>query len=126
MRILMANKYLYPRAGAETYMLSAAAELKARGHEIAFFGMKHPENTNLAPTFTTPQIEFGVRSSALNTFKNLARAASDSLFGKTQQLLDACIASFKPDLIHAHNIYNQLSPALFRKHIHNIPVIMTV
>ena len=39
MKILMVNKFLYPRGGCETYMLKLSEELKAKGHEIEFFGM---------------------------------------------------------------------------------------
>ncbi|HLX65320.1 MAG TPA: glycosyltransferase family 4 protein [Planctomycetota bacterium] len=126
MRVLMANKFLYPRAGAETYMLTVAAELKARGHEVAFFGMEHPENTKLGTVQTIPLIEFGMRFGAMIALKSVGRAAYNSLMKKTQRRLDACIESFKPDLIHAHNIYNQLSPSLFVKHVEKIPVVMTV
>lgn len=125
MRILMANKYLYPRAGAETYMLSVAAELNARGHEVAFFGMAHPENTNLGQVCAFPALEFGVRQSKFSALKNVARAAWFSVAGTVQRKLDQFIAQFKPDLIHAHNIYNQLSPALFVKHTPHVPVVMT-
>ena len=126
MRVLMANKYLYPRAGAETYMLTVAAELQARGHSVAFFGMEHPENTTLGETRTIPAIEFGAKHGALNALKNVGRAAWASAVQSTQRTLDAFIADFKPDVIHAHNIYNQLSPSLFVKHSATIPVVMTV
>lgn len=126
MRILMANKYLYPRAGAETYMLSVAGELKKRGHEVGFFGMEHPENTRLGPTCTFPALEFGVRQSRFRAAQNIGRAAWIALSGSVQRRLDAFIDSFKPDLIHAHNIYNQLSPSLFVKHALRVPVVMTV
>ena len=44
MRILHVNKFLYRRGGAEGYMLDLA-ELQVRaGHEVAFYGMDHPEN----------------------------------------------------------------------------------
>ena len=33
MKILMVNKFLYPRGGCETYMLNLAEELKAKGHD---------------------------------------------------------------------------------------------
>src|SRR5215213_1864954 len=126
MRILMANKYLYPRAGAETYMLTVATELQARGHTVAFFGMEHPENTTIGATQTIPAIEFGARHGKLNALKNIGRAAWVSATHDTQRRLDKFIATFKPDLIHAHNIYNQLSPSLFIKHAEKIPVVMTV
>src|SRR5947207_9270192 len=104
MRVLMANKYLYPRAGAETYMLSVAAELKARGHEVAFFGMEHPENTRLGKVCAFPALEFGVRQSKFSALKNMASAAWMSASGSVQRKLDRFIADLQPDLIHAHNI----------------------
>ena len=52
MRILHVNKFLYRKGGAEGYMEDVAARQKA-GHEVAFWGMAHPENTHtgLADTF---------------------------------------------------------------------------
>lgn len=126
MRVLMANKYLYARAGAETYMLTVASELLARGHTVGFFGMAHPEQTTLGPCATIPPIEFGVRGGKLGALKNVFRAAATSIAGTTARKLRAFIRDFKPDLIHAHNIYNQLSPSLFVEHARNIPVVMTV
>ncbi|MEI6231959.1 MAG: glycosyltransferase [Planctomycetota bacterium] len=126
MRVLMANKYLYPRAGAETYMLTVAEELVARGHTVGFFGMEHSENTTIGPVRTIPAIEFGAKHGALNALKNIGRAAWASVTHSTQKTLDAFITDFKPDIVHAHNIYNQLSPSLFVKHTARIPVVMTV
>ena len=45
MKILMVNKFLYPRGGCETYMLNLAEELNAKGHEIEYFGMYDEKNT---------------------------------------------------------------------------------
>ena len=45
MKILMVNKFLYPRGGCETYMLNLAEELKAKGHEVEYFGMYDEKNT---------------------------------------------------------------------------------
>jgi glycosyltransferase involved in cell wall biosynthesis len=126
MRVLMANKYLYARAGAETYMLTVAAELQARGHAVGFFGMAHPENTTLGPCGTIPALEFGVRQGKLAALGNLARASFAAAAGATPRRLRAFVRDFKPDLIHAHNIYNQMSPALFVEHARRIPVVMTV
>lgn len=44
MRILLVNKYFYRKGGAETYFFALAEGLKALGHEVAFFSMKHPNN----------------------------------------------------------------------------------
>ena len=55
----MVNKYLYPKAGAETYMLELSRSLIKAGHEVAFFGMNHPELTKLGPTCTVEEVYFG-------------------------------------------------------------------
>ena len=39
MKILMVNKFLYPRGGSESYMLKLGDELRAQGHEVEYFGM---------------------------------------------------------------------------------------
>ena len=45
MKILMVNKFLYPRGGSESYMLYLSEYLKKMGHEIEFFGMYDENNT---------------------------------------------------------------------------------
>ena len=45
MKILMVNKFLYPRGGSESYMLYLAEHLKEVGHDIQFFGMYDENNT---------------------------------------------------------------------------------
>ena len=63
MRILHVNKFLYRRGGAEGYMLDLA-ELQVRaGHEVAFYGMDHPENPPRPYQVMTPNA-IGMRVSA--------------------------------------------------------------
>ena len=45
MKILMVNKFLYPKGGAETYTLKIGEELEKRGHEVQYFGMYDKKNT---------------------------------------------------------------------------------
>ena len=45
MKILMVNKFLYPRGGSESYMLKLSEELKSLGHEVEYFGMYDEKNT---------------------------------------------------------------------------------
>ena len=44
MKIILANKYLYPRGGDCVYTLRLMELLKQAGHEVAPFSMHHPEN----------------------------------------------------------------------------------
>ena len=41
----MVNKFLYPRGGAETYMLEIGAYLQSQGHQVSYFGMRDERNT---------------------------------------------------------------------------------
>ncbi|NQZ56618.1 MAG: glycosyltransferase family 4 protein, partial [Lentisphaeraceae bacterium] len=121
MRIVMLNKYLYARAGAETYMIELSRALIKAGHEVAFFGMDHPKNTKLGPTCTVSPINFDVRNSLLKQVSQVGKALMSGLL-TTQKLKRFC-REFKADLIHAHNVYNQISPVIL-KNI-ELPVIMT-
>ena len=55
MKILMVNKFLYPRGGSESYMLKLGAALTACGHEVDYFGMYDEKNTvgNSCGSYTT-------------------------------------------------------------------------
>ncbi len=44
MRVLMVNKFLYPKGGAETYIFKLGEYLKAAGHEVEYFGMQDDKN----------------------------------------------------------------------------------
>ena len=45
MKILMVNKFLYPRGGSESYMLSLGGQFEKLGHEVEYFGMYDEKNT---------------------------------------------------------------------------------
>src|SRR5262245_42541532 len=53
MRILLANKFLYPKGGAERAVLALGGELARRGHAVSWFGMEHPENAIRSPDRAT-------------------------------------------------------------------------
>ena len=44
MKILLANKFYYPRGGDCTYILNLGELLESHGHETAVFAMQYPEN----------------------------------------------------------------------------------
>ena len=55
MRILMVNKFLYPKGGAETYFLKIGKYFESIGHQVEYFGMFDKKNTvgNSANEYTT-------------------------------------------------------------------------
>lgn len=123
MKILMINKFLYPRGGCETYMLNLAEELKAKGHEVEYFGMYDEKNTvgNSLGLYTT-NMDFHSKGIArfLYPFKIIYSTEAKRKLGK---VLD----SFKPDIVHMNNINFQLTPSvIYAVKKRNIPLVQTV
>ena len=123
MKILMVNKFLYPRGGCETYMLSLAEELKAKGHKIEYFGMQDENNTvgNSLGLYTT-NMDFHSKglSRFLYPFKIIY---SLEAYRKLSKVLD----DFKPDVVHMNNINFQLTPSvIYAVKKRNIPLVQTV
>ena len=50
MKILLINKYLYPKGGAETYTLKLGEYLSGAGHEVEYFGMYDKNNVDRKST----------------------------------------------------------------------------
>ena len=123
MKILMVNKFLYPRGGCETYMLSLAEELKAKGHEVEYFGMYDDNNTvgNSAGQYTT-NMDFHSKGLArfLYPFKIIYSSEAKRKLGKA-------LDQFKPDVVHMNNINFQLTPSvIYAVKKRKIPLVQTV
>ena len=123
MKILMVNKFLYPRGGCETYMLNLAEELKAQGHEVEYFGMYDEKNTvgNSAGLYTT-NMDFHSKglSRFLYPFKIIYSREAKRKIG-------IVLDDFKPDIVHLNNINFQLTPSvIYAVKKRNIPLVQTV
>ncbi len=126
MRILHVNKFLYRRGGAEAYMEDLADLQIAAGHTVAFFGMAHPLNTHLEyAQHYPPHIEL---EPPPPTLSGRARGVARMLYSTSASRgMDAVLADFRPDVVHMHNIYHQLSPSVLRPVARRkIPAVMTL
>src|SRR6266508_1295261 len=126
MKILHVNKFLYRRGGAEGYMLDVAELQALAGHEVAFFGMEHPDNPPQRfaahlPAFV--QLEPpppGLRRRAAATARMLWSISS-------RRGMDAVARELRPDVAHLHNVYHQLSPSVLRPLAERgVPVVLTL
>jgi len=126
MRILHVNKFLYRRGGAEAYMEDLADLQVAAGHTVAFFGMAHPLNTHLeyAPHYPD-HIEL---EPPPPTLSGRVRGVARMLYSTSASRgMDAVLEDFRPDVVHMHNIYHQLSPSVLRPVARRrIPAVMTL
>lgn len=123
MKILMVNKFLYPKGGAETYCFDLAEYLKQMGHSIQFFGMEHDKNiVGNGMNLYVSNVDF--KDIAINKifypFKIIYSLEAKRKIGKL-------INNYKPDIIHLNNINFQVTPSiLYEIKKHKIPVIMTL
>ena len=53
MKVLLVNKFLYPKGGAETYVFAVGKLLEKHGHEVQYFGLRNTKNIvgNTADSF---------------------------------------------------------------------------
>ncbi|MBI3216041.1 MAG: glycosyltransferase [Mycobacterium sp.] len=114
MKVLVVNKFLHHLGGVETYVDWLGSNLDRIGIETHFFGMEPPEGRELMSSIAgrvtcTPNREFnGSKLSA-------AKSALTSVYSPvTERMLEATIASFKPDLVHFHSTCRQLTPSVAR------------
>lgn len=126
MRILLINKYHFLKGGAERAYFDMARMLEERGHEVAFFSMHHPENRpTVWERYFVKNVEY--QDTTLSFWKKIVLTGKILFNFEAQKKLEKLIDDFHPDIAHIHNIYHQLSPAIFwslKKH--RIPVVMTL
>ncbi len=122
MKILFVNKYLYPKGGAEVYVLKLGRYLESIGHEVQFFGMYDDKNEvgNRVGAYTA-NMDFHSASFAYLTYP-FRIIYSGAARKKIRRVLD----DFKPDVVHTNNINFQLTPSvIYEIKKDNIPIIHT-
>jgi len=108
MKILMVNKYLYPRGGAETYMLQLGGHLQSLGHAVAYFGMRDERNVvGNGLGLETAAMDFRARGpgQVLYPFRILYSP-------EAKRKIRRVIRQFEPDVVHLNNIYYHLTPSV--------------
>ena len=125
-RVLMVNKFLYEKGGAELYMYRLAGLLEGLGSELRYFGMRHPSNL---PSDTERYYVSQVDFEHPDTLRERMRAAGRAVYSTQarSQLGDLLAAEPRFDVAHLHNVYHQLSPSLLAPlRAAAVPVVMTV
>lgn len=122
-RVLLVNKFYYRRGGDCVCVLNLEEMLRARGHEVAVFAMRHPENLPSPwESYWAPEVGFaGGAGAKLN-------AVSRTMgFGSIRRRFRRILRDFRPDVVHVHNIHSYLSPVVVRiAHDAGIKVVWTL
>ena len=110
MRVAIVNKFAHLTGGADQHCLGLAAALAERGHEVEFLSTQDERNADLEGVFIPCTVTHGSR--------NVMNAGSQAMvFAKALWNRDAAsgmrrlLQRFRPDVVHAHKLYPQLSVA---------------
>lgn len=123
MKILMVNKFLYPKGGAETYTLKLGQELEKRGNEVQYFGMYDEKNTvGNKLNLYTQNMDFHT-----NKLKKITYPFKIIYSFDAKRKMKKIISDFKPDIIHLNNINFQLTPSIIDiAYKMKVPIVQTV
>ncbi|MBF0571952.1 MAG: glycosyltransferase family 4 protein [Candidatus Omnitrophica bacterium] len=125
MKILLINKFLYPKGGDAVCALATGDLLRSKGHEVTFWGMR---NVNDPPypyyDIFVDEVDFNSANGKKQQFKiSMNMLYSLEAKSKVEELIQRI---GKPDIVHLHNFAHQISPSIlhvFKKY--KIPCVMT-
>lgn len=122
----MVNAYGYVTGGADRHCFALARALRERGHEVCFMVSASRQN-EVDDAWTVPLL---VTSSIRDSLGTRARAR---VLGRAVWNRDAAsrmrslTEGFRPDVVHAHKLYPQLSVSPIRvAAVAGIPVVQTL
>jgi len=125
MKILLINKFLYPKGGDAVSTLETGKLLSKRGHEVVFWGMKHPENQDFFyKEYFVSYIDY---NKPLGIFQQIKNSLKILYSLEAKNKISKLLTEWKPDIVHLNNFAHQISPSIlsvFKKH--KIPAVMTL
>lgn len=108
-RILLVNKFYYNRGGAEVVAINLENELKSRDYCVAVFAMDYKDNIKTQNIYCASTVNFngGVAEKMKFALRTLG-------YGDIVQSFKDALNSFKPDIVHFHNVHSYLSPIVVK------------
>ncbi|MDO8598944.1 MAG: glycosyltransferase, partial [bacterium] len=129
MKILLVNKFWYPKGGSERYTFALKDLLESRGHEVIPFAMEDERNlsTPWAAHFVS-HVDYWEAADAVPDQTSMLGKLSRIVWSREAvQKLEALIAETKPDVAHLQNFAHQISPSILPVLArHGIPVVWTL
>jgi len=125
MKILFLNNFYYLRGGSERVLFEEMRLLRGAGHETAIYARAHEKNEPAEfQEFFPAHLDLESTGISLKT----ARTARELIYsGASRRGLREVLARFKPDIVHAHNIYGRLTLSVLDElKASGIPVVMTL
>ena len=125
-RVLLVNNFARITGGADLHCLELTEGLRERGHEVRWLATASDQNLEVAGAFVPAGVDADSREH-LGTRDRL-RAARWALWNPHAAAeADRLIRQFRPDVVHVHKAYVQLSVApVIVASRHGVPVLQTV
>lgn len=108
MNILLVNKFLFYKGGAETYVFKLGDMLTSKGHNVQYFGLKNDSNVvgnNVNSYVSDMDFNKGIKSNLLAPFKIIYSV-------EARRKIRKVLYDFKPDIVHLNNIQFHLTPSI--------------
>lgn len=123
-KVLLANKFFFLNGGSEAVMFQERKFLGTRGLEVVDFSMK--DERNLDSPFSDYFVDnqsYGNGGGLADMVSALKLIHSPEAVGEIGRLMDET----RPDLVHCHNIYHQLTPSIIgAAKKRGLPVMLTL
>ena len=108
MKILLVNKFLYPKGGTETYLFRLGDLLKRQGHQVEYFGMA--DQRNLVGNSAEEEVSAIDFSTGIR--KNWSAPLRVIYCREALRKLYRVLETFQPDVVHFNNIQYHLTPSV--------------
>ncbi len=124
MKILLANKFFFRNGGSEVVMFQERDFFVRAGHDVVDFSMQDDRNieSSYSAHFASRQDYRG--GGKLGKIKSALTLVHSP---EAVRKIEALIEETRPDLVHCHNIYHQLTPSIIgaAKKL-GVPVVLTL
>ncbi len=124
-RQISVTSYYYRRGGAEAVMLDQNEMLAERGWDIIPFAMEYEKNdaTSYGDYFVE-EIDFASDYKPVEKVRKVVKSVYSL---EARRMIGRLIDDVRPDIVHAHNVYHHLTPAIFGAiQKKGVPAVMTV
>lgn len=123
----MINKYHHITGGADTYYFQLSNLLRAKGHEVIEFCLRHPKN------LSSEHIAYFINGLTHENWKDASigwkiKAYVNGIYNlEAKKKIKLLIEKTKPDIANIHNIFYQISPSILAP-LKNagIPIVQTL
>lgn len=125
MKVLMANKFFFLNGGSETVFFQEREFLLGSGVEVVDFSMR--DERNLPSSSEMHFVDTRQYRKGGGALQKIKAAASLIHSAEAVKNMTALIELERPDIVHCHNIYHQLTPSIIGvAHRFGIPVVLTL